>query len=61
MFSYRICEDQALVDKFLTPGYIPTLAEKQLAENCFQAGTLDCTDVSGQTCGYSPDCQQGQG
>jgi hypothetical protein len=60
MFSWRICEDQALIDKFLTPGYIPTNAEKQAAEDCFQAGTLDCTDVSGQNCGYSPDCTAGQ-
>ncbi|KAF9693304.1 hypothetical protein EKO04_008827 [Ascochyta lentis] len=60
MFSYRICQDQALVDKFLTPGYLPTDAEKQAAENCFQAGTLPCTDVTGQSCGYSPDCTQGQ-
>jgi len=60
MFSWRICEDQALTDKFLTPGYIPTTAEKQAAEDCFQAGTLDCTDVSGQNCGYSPDCSAGQ-
>ena len=56
MFTYRICQNQALVDKFLTPGYIPTLAEKQAAEECFEAGTLDCTDVSGQTCGINPDC-----
>ncbi|OBT82150.1 hypothetical protein VE02_09112 [Pseudogymnoascus sp. 03VT05] len=60
MFSYRICEDQALVDKLLTPGYLPTDAEKQAAEDCFQAGTLDCTDVSGQSCGYNPDCSPGQ-
>ncbi|KAK3311891.1 starch binding domain-containing protein [Apodospora peruviana] len=60
MFSYRICQDQALVDKFLTPGYLPTDAEKQAAENCFEAGTLPCTDVSGQNCNYSPDCSQGQ-
>ncbi|KAH6629611.1 starch binding domain-containing protein [Boeremia exigua] len=60
MFSYRICQDQAIVDKLLTPGYLPTAAEKQAAENCFQAGTLPCTDVTGQTCGYSPDCTQGQ-
>lgn len=60
MFSYRICQDQALVDLFLTPGYIPTNDEKQEAENCFQAGTLDCTDVSGQTCGYSADCTSDQ-
>ncbi|KFY35205.1 hypothetical protein V494_06121 [Pseudogymnoascus sp. VKM F-4513 (FW-928)] len=60
MFSYRICEDQALVDKLLTPGYIPTDAEKQAAEDCFQAGTLDCTEVDGQTCGYNPDCSPDQ-
>ncbi|KAK0634231.1 starch binding domain-containing protein [Bombardia bombarda] len=60
MFSYRICQDQALVDKFLTPGYLPTDAEKQAAEDCFTKGTLPCTDVTGQSCGYSPDCQQGQ-
>ncbi|OBT63701.1 hypothetical protein VE03_06159 [Pseudogymnoascus sp. 23342-1-I1] len=60
MFSYRICEDQDLVDKLLTPGYVPTDAEKQAAEDCFQAGTLDCTDVTGQTCGYNPDCTAGQ-
>ncbi|KAL2130238.1 hypothetical protein VTI74DRAFT_6715 [Chaetomium olivicolor] len=60
MFTYRICQDQALVDKFLTPGYLPTEAEKQAAEECFERGTLPCTDVSGQTCGYNPDCSQGQ-
>jgi len=60
MFSYRICQDQAILNKLLTPGYIPTLAEKQAAEDCFVAGTLKCTDVTGQTCGYSPDCQPGQ-
>ncbi|KEZ42028.1 Starch binding domain-containing protein [Scedosporium apiospermum] len=60
MFSYRICQDQALVDKLLTPGYLPTNVEKQAAEDCFEAGTLSCTDVSGQACNYSPDCSQGQ-
>ncbi|KAF1835923.1 hypothetical protein BDW02DRAFT_578364 [Decorospora gaudefroyi] len=60
MFSYRICQDQALVDKFLTQGYLPTEAEKQAAEDCFEAGELKCTDVAGQTCSYNPDCQQGQ-
>ncbi|KAK2016985.1 starch binding domain-containing protein [Colletotrichum eremochloae] len=60
MFSYRICQDQALVDKFITPGYLPTEAEKQAAEDCFQRGTLKCTDVSGQTCGYNPDCSSGE-
>ncbi|KAK0705678.1 starch binding domain-containing protein [Lasiosphaeris hirsuta] len=60
MFSYRICQNQTLVDKFLTAGYLPTTAEKQAAEACFEAGTLKCTDVTGQTCGYSPDCSPGQ-
>ncbi|KAL1860675.1 hypothetical protein Daus18300_009018 [Diaporthe australafricana] len=60
MFSYRICQDQALVDKLTTPGYLPTDDEKQAAEDCFQRGTLKCTDVSGQACGYSPDCSEGQ-
>ena len=60
MFTYRICQNQTLVDKFTTPGYLPTDAEKQAAEDCFEAGTLPCTDVSGQTCGYNPDCSQGQ-
>ncbi|ELR05959.1 hypothetical protein GMDG_01921 [Pseudogymnoascus destructans 20631-21] len=51
MFSYRICQDQTIVDKFLDASYLPTHEEKQAAEVCFQAGTLDCTDVSGQDCG----------
>ncbi|KAB5545813.1 starch binding domain-containing protein [Coniochaeta sp. 2T2.1] len=60
MFTYRICQDQELVNKFLTPGYLPTEAEKQQAEDCFEAGTLPCTDVTGQSCGFNPDCTQGQ-
>lgn len=60
MFTYRICQDQTLVDKFLTPGYLPTEAEKQAAEDCFTAGTLPCTDVNGQSCDYNPDCSPGQ-
>ncbi|KAI0108590.1 starch binding domain protein [Nemania sp. FL0031] len=60
MFTYRICRDQALVDKFLDPTYLPTDAEKQAAEDCFNEDLLTCTDVSGQTCGFSPDCTSGQ-
>lgn len=56
MFSYRICQDQGLVDKFTTPGYLPTDAEKQAAEECFEKGILPCTDVDGQECGYNADC-----
>ncbi|KAK7185432.1 hypothetical protein DPSP01_001949 [Paraphaeosphaeria sporulosa] len=60
MFTYRICQDQALVDKFLDPSYLPTDAEKQAAEDCFRAGELKCTDVPGQTCDYNADCTSGQ-
>jgi len=60
MFSYRICQDQDLVNKFLNPNYLPTVEEKQKAEDCFQNGILKCTDVPGQVCDYSADCQPGQ-
>ncbi|KFY34880.1 hypothetical protein V494_06392 [Pseudogymnoascus sp. VKM F-4513 (FW-928)] len=60
MFSYRICQDQTIVDKFLDAAYLPTDEEKQAAEECFQKGTLNCTDVSGQDCGYNPDCASGE-
>jgi hypothetical protein len=59
MFTYRICQDQALVDKFLDPSYLPTDAEKQAAEDCFNEGILSCGDVDGQDCSYSPDCSEG--
>ncbi|RJE23231.1 Chitin binding domain protein [Aspergillus sclerotialis] len=60
MFSYRICQDQSIVDKFLDSDYLPTEDEKQAAEDCFQEGLLPCTDVNGQDCGYSPDCSEGE-
>jgi hypothetical protein len=60
MFSYRICQDQELVDKFLDPDYTPTDDEKQAAEDCFNEGLLPCTDVDGQECGYSADCSEGE-
>ncbi|KAF7925418.1 uncharacterized protein EAE97_010499 [Botrytis byssoidea] len=60
MFSWRICQDQSIVNKFITPGYIPTDAEKQAAENCFDAGLLPCTNVTGATCDYNADCIPGQ-
>ncbi|OQE31236.1 hypothetical protein PENSTE_c001G01023 [Penicillium steckii] len=56
MFTYGICQNQTLVDLFLTPGYLPTNEEKQAAEDCFLDGELKCTDVDGQKCGYNPDC-----
>ncbi|KAI0133015.1 starch binding domain-containing protein [Xylariales sp. AK1849] len=60
MFTYRVCQDQSIVDKFLIAGYIPTDDEKQAAEDCFEAGILPCTDVTGQVCNYSPDCTSDQ-
>lgn len=60
MFSYRVCQDEALVKKFLDPNYLPTNEEKQRAEDCFQKGILPCHGVNGQTCNYNPDCQPGQ-
>ncbi|KAF3013880.1 hypothetical protein E8E15_004544 [Penicillium rubens] len=60
MFTYGICQNQTLVDLFLDPNYLPTNAEKQAAEDCFLEGELKCTDVPGQTCGYSPDCTSDQ-
>ncbi|KAL4777617.1 hypothetical protein BDW60DRAFT_221306 [Aspergillus nidulans var. acristatus] len=60
MFTYGICQDQELVDKFLDPDYLPTEEEKQAAEDCFLKGELKCGDVDGQECGYSPDCGEGE-
>ena len=60
MFTYRICQDQDIIDKFLDPEYLPTDVEKQEAEDCFQQGVLSCKDVDGQECEYSPDCNEGE-
>jgi hypothetical protein len=60
MFTYRLCRDEALVAKFLDPDSLPTEAEKQALEDCFQEGVLPCTDVDGQECGFSPDCPEGE-
>ncbi|PGH15024.1 hypothetical protein AJ79_02706 [Helicocarpus griseus UAMH5409] len=58
MFSYRICQDEAIVAKLLDPAYLPTEEEKQAAEDCFTEGILPCTDVDGQTCEISSDCKE---
>ncbi|KAI0133461.1 starch binding domain-containing protein [Xylariales sp. AK1849] len=60
MFTYRICQDQTIIDKFLDPTYIPTNDEKQAAEDCLEQGILPCGDVDGQTCDYSADCSSGE-
>ncbi|KAL2824276.1 hypothetical protein BDW59DRAFT_180352 [Aspergillus cavernicola] len=60
MFTYGICQNQTLVDLFLTEGYLPTDDEKQAAEDCFLEGQLTCGEVDGQECIYSPDCSEGE-
>ncbi|XDG07670.1 hypothetical protein ABKA04_007285 [Annulohypoxylon sp. FPYF3050] len=60
MFTYRICQDQTIVDKFLDASYLPTDDEKEEAEKCFEEGLLSCTDVDGQECGYNADCTSDQ-
>ncbi|KAI1091994.1 carbohydrate-binding module family 20 protein [Rostrohypoxylon terebratum] len=60
MFTYRICQNQTIVDKFIDPSYLPTEDEKEEAEKCFEAGLLKCTDVDGQECGYNADCTSDQ-
>jgi hypothetical protein len=60
MFSYRICQNQTIINKFLDPTYTPTDDEHEEAEKCMEAGILPCTDVDGQTCDYNPDCSEGE-
>ena len=56
MYSYRLCHDADIVAKFTTPGYIPTAAEKQEAEDCFQRGILTCDGVDSNMCGENKAC-----
>ncbi|KAA8650320.1 uncharacterized protein ATNIH1004_003004 [Aspergillus tanneri] len=58
MLTYRICQDQTIVDKLLKAGYLSTEKEKQEAEDCFNKGVFKCIDVNGQDCGYSLDCSK---
>lgn len=60
MFTYRLCPDAPLVQKFLSPTYLPTESEKAALEACFQSHILPCTSVPGQSCDYNPDCSPGQ-
>jgi hypothetical protein len=60
MFSYRICQNQTIINKFLDPTYSPTDDEHEEAEKCMEAGILPCTDVDGQACDYNPDCSEGE-
>lgn len=60
MFTYRICQDQSIVDTLLDPDNVPTEDQKQAAEDCFEKGQLSCTDVDGNDCPYSDDCSEGE-
>eukprot|EP00732_Lithocolla_globosa_P004836 Lithocolla_globosa_v1_NODE_4641_length_1395_cov_28.476866.p1 type:complete len:246 gc:universal NODE_4641_length_1395_cov_28.476866:1007-270(-) len=57
VYSYRICQDQSLVDKFLNPNRAPTTEEMFELEECFSRGILPCYDVAGQACPISDGCQ----
>jgi len=57
LYSYRICQDDALVAKFTDPDHTPTIAEMTAMEACFQKGQLKCSDVPGQACPVHPDCK----
>jgi hypothetical protein len=41
-YSYRMCPDQNLVNKFITPGYRPSETEEQQLEDCFQGNVMPC-------------------
>mmetsp|Transcript_7717 Transcript_7717/g.13019 ORF Transcript_7717/g.13019 Transcript_7717/m.13019 type:complete len:262 (+) Transcript_7717:27-812(+) len=56
MYSYRICQDDSIVAKFIDPSHTPDQAEMTALEDCFQAGILKCSDVPGQECAVHPDC-----
>ena len=57
VYSYRLCQNDALVAKFLDPQHTPTESEMNLLEECFQDGVLKCSDVPGQECTIHPDCK----
>mgnify|MGYP003388421723 CR=1 FL=1 len=54
MYSYRICQDDSIVAKYLDPNHTPDETEWAALEDCFQAGILKCSDVPGQNCAVHP-------
>ena len=56
LYSYRICQDDAIVAPFIDPSHTPDDNEMAQLEECFQAGQLKCGDVPGQDCPVHPDC-----
>jgi hypothetical protein len=57
LYSYRLCQNDTLVAKFIDPQHTPTYKEMDLLEECFQEGVLKCSDVPGQECNIHPDCE----
>lgn len=57
-FSYRLCQDDDLVAKFLKSGSAPSEDVKQQLEDCFEKGILSCSDVDGNHCETSGDCSE---
>mmetsp|Transcript_2641 Transcript_2641/g.4825 ORF Transcript_2641/g.4825 Transcript_2641/m.4825 type:complete len:214 (+) Transcript_2641:183-824(+) len=56
VYSYRICQDDNIVSKFIDPNYMPNEGDWADMEACFQAGILKCSDVDGNNCYVHPDC-----
>lgn len=55
VYSYRICQDDSIVAKYLDPNYTPNESDWTAMEDCFQTGILKCSDVPGQNCAVHPD------
>jgi lytic starch monooxygenase len=57
VYSYRLCQDDELVAKFIDADYTPNATDMAALETCFQDGILSCSDVEGQDCSSPhPDC-----
>ena len=57
LYSYRLCQDDELVAKFINTQYTPTSSDMSAMEKCFQNGVLRCGGVPGQLCPVHPDCE----
>jgi len=57
LYSYRLCTNESLVQKFLDAAHTPDEDEMAQLEQCFDKGILACTDVPGQECPIHPDCK----
>jgi len=61
LYSYRICPNERITEKFTNPAYTPDANDEAALEECFQRGILACTDVPGQSCPVHPDCNPAWG